>query len=245
MSHTPTDVTNEILAINQLYGGSDSTSQNYTAAGRCLNYARKATIQHPEEDRVTTIPRALKYQDTVGLFGSENHFVKVQLKVQNPVTECYDDPGYECVTIGADTVVPGDEYTYPNEGGDVPGTAYINRNTDLDTVNTYEPAGMLGNTIANINTVFVRVDLNNLKTGNHYVDNWFDVRLYYETREEHPYDVMYVHGQRYFYIGFHARNTKRLPYNVECAIGKASEEGNDGILFQSQVDAKLLAKTFS
>jgi hypothetical protein len=238
------DVTDQIIQINQLYGGSDNTSQNYTASGRCLNYARKASIQNPEVDRVTTIPRALKYQDAVGLFGSENHFVKVQLKIQNPVTECYDDPGYQCATLSADTFAPDDPYTTPNQG-EAPGAAYINIYADLETVNTYDPAGMLGNTIPNINTVFVRVDLNNLRTGNHYIDNWFDVRLYYETREEHPYDVMYVHGQRYFYIGFHARNTKRLPYNVECAIGKASDEGNDGILFQSQVDPRLLAKTFS
>ena len=239
------DVTDQIIQINQLYGGSDNTSQNHTSSGRCLNYARKASLQKPEVDKVTTIPRALKYEDTVGLFGSENHFIKVQLKIQNPVAECYDDPGYECAKLGSETFDANDPYTWPNSGGDRDGHAYITINWDLETFNTYEPAGMLGNTIPNINTVFVRVDLNNLKTGNRYIDDWFDVRLYYETREEHPYDVMYVHGQRFFYIGFHARNTKRLPYNVECVIGKSSDKGNDGILFINQIEPRLLAKTFS
>ena len=67
---------------------------------------------------------------------------------------------------------------------------------------------------------YVSVDLENLKTGNKYIDNWFDVRLYSKSREEHPYDKMYVRLNDYFYIGFHARNTKRLPYNVKCVIGR-------------------------
>ena len=31
---------------------------------------------------------------------------------------------------------------------------------------------------------------------------------------------MYVRSNDYFYIGIHARNTKRLPFNVECVLGK-------------------------
>ena len=59
-----------------------------------------------------------------------------------------------------------------------------------------------------------------LKTGNKYIDAWFDVRLYTKNREEHPYDKMYVRLNDFFYIGFHARNTRRLPYNVKCVIGQ-------------------------
>ena len=64
----------------------------------------------------------------------------------------------------------------------------------------------------------VKIDLHNLKTGNKYIDAWFDVRLYKPNREEHPYDVMYVDPKGFFYIGFHARNTKRLPYNVNMTV---------------------------
>ena len=66
----------------------------------------------------------------------------------------------------------------------------------------------------------VKINLKNLKTGNIYLDSWLDVRLYTQDREEHPYDVMYCGRRDSFYIGFHARNTKRLPYNVECIIGE-------------------------
>ena len=67
---------------------------------------------------------------------------------------------------------------------------------------------------------FLKVDLENLKTGNQYIDSWFDVRLYTRDRKEHPYNKMYVHLNDVFYIGFHARNTKRLPYNVSCDVGQ-------------------------
>jgi hypothetical protein len=63
------------------------------------------------------------------------------------------------------------------------------------------------------------IDLKNLKTGNTYIDSWLDVRLYTADREEHPYDRMYIRENDFFYIGFHARNTRRLPYNVDCLVG--------------------------
>ena len=65
----------------------------------------------------------------------------------------------------------------------------------------------------------VRVDLENLKTGNRFIDAWFDVRLYTKDRQEYSYDTMYIGVNDYFYIGFHARNTKRLPYNVRMTVG--------------------------
>ena len=39
-----------------------------------------------------------------------------------------------------------------------------------------------------------------------------------KNREEHAYDTMYVPVGEFFYIGFHARNTKRLPYNVRMTV---------------------------
>ena len=65
----------------------------------------------------------------------------------------------------------------------------------------------------------VRVDLTNLKTGNKYIDAWFDTRLYTKDKKEYEYEVMYINPKSYFYIGFHARNTKRLPYNVRMTVG--------------------------
>ena len=64
----------------------------------------------------------------------------------------------------------------------------------------------------------VKVDLSNLKTGNQYVDVWFDTRLYTPDRQPFEYDTMFLPLKGYFYIGFHARNTKRLPYNVSMTV---------------------------
>ena len=71
--------------------------------------------------------------------------------------------------------------------------------------------------------MYFKVELKNLKTGNKYIDAWLDVRLYNQYYDEHPYDIMYVKQKEPFYIGFHARNTRRLPYNVLCAISEESE----------------------
>jgi hypothetical protein len=99
-------------------------------------------------------------------------------------------------------------------------TGVIDESKDLTTVNTYDPALIRRDRLGNLSNAYVSVDLENLKTGNKYIDSWFDVRLYSKAREEHPYDKMYVRLNDFFYIGFHARNTKRLPYNVKCVIGR-------------------------
>ena len=53
----------------------------------------------------------------------------------------------------------------------------------------------------------------------------------------------YAKGNRFFYIGFHARNTKRIPYNVDCVVGQNTDsiEGNDGFLYYDDIDPRLLA----
>ena len=91
------------------------------------------------------------------------------------------------------------------------------KDLDLQSIPTSQP--QISNTLESIPRPLVRIDLNNLKTGNKYIDAWFDTRLYTKDRVEHPYDVMYVNPSSYFYIGFHARNTKRLPYNVRMTVG--------------------------
>ena len=234
------DITDQILQHHKIYGSSDFTAQFATASSRSLNYANGASIQKPELERVTTIPRTINYQDSVGLFGSENHFIKVDLKLQNPVSACFEEEGWECARTSTETVDPADEYTFANTGGPV-GQAFVNEEADKTTVNTYEPAQFLANTAFNLNSAMVKIDIKNLKTGNMYIDSWLDIRLYNKAREEHPYDVMYVGTNDYFYIGFHARNTKRLPYNIECDIGKSSDGTDDGYLRKENVPEELLA----
>ena len=218
------DVTQEILNNVLMYGASDNTAPQGLAASKSLNYAKGASIQKPVLEKVSVVPRRLKYADTVGLFGAENVFIKVDLNIKDTGNLCFEEPGWEClkITFGAFPIV--DTYY----------TAVMDVEKDLTTVNTYEPA-QITNKLANIRNPYVGVSLANLKTGNKYIDAWFDVRLYTKSRQEHPYDEMYLPVSDYFYIGFHARNTKRLPYNVECLIGT-------GYKPKSEVDPRLIAR---
>ena len=218
------DVTREILNNHLVYGASDNTNPSGLAASKSLNYAQGASIQRPVLENVSVVPRRLKYADTVGLFGAENVFVKVDLNIKDTGNLCFEEPGWQClkITLGAFPVVN----TYY--------TAAMDPDKDLVTENTYEPA-QIANTLAKIPNPYIGVSLANLKTGNKYIDAWFDVRLYTKSREEHPYDEMYVPLNDYFYIGFHARNTKRLPYNVECLIGT-------GYKTKNEIDPRLIAK---
>ena len=214
------DVSPQILETHRTYGASDSTKQGYVSSSRCLNYGNGSTIQKPELENISNIPRNIEYQDTVGLFGAENHFIKLTMDLKNPVSGLYEINGYETALLSDEVVVPEDSYTW-DQGFDKPGQAIIDNTKDLNNDSQgYEPAVMSGDTVPNLASKYFKVELKNLKTGNQYIDAWLDVRLYNRAREEHPYDVMYVKQGEFFYIGFHARNTKRLPYNVVCAIGQ-------------------------
>ena len=61
--------------------------------------------------------------------------------------------------------------------------------------------------------------LQNNKTGNIYVDSHVDGRLYGIDREERPYELMYISSNDCVYVGIHARNTKRLPFDMTVSIG--------------------------
>ena len=244
MTTTPriADVTDQILDTTFTYGGSGTTEQNYTAAARSLNFAEGNSFKSAERQPVTTIPKIFPFQDSIGLFGAENRFVKMAMNLQNPVSAFYEEPGYQPARLDIEKMVVNDPYTYANQG-DGPGAAYVDRKKDNYVVNTYEPAFVDGATVLrNINSLFFKVEINNLKTGNIYTDSWLDVRLYNQYFEEHPYDVMYVKRKEPFYIGFHARNTKRLPYNITCAVGlSANNIVNDGILDETLVPERLRA----
>ena len=37
-------------------------------------------------------------------------------------------------------------------------------------------------------------------------------------------DSMYIRPRDFFYIGFHARNDRRLPYKIDCTVGQQLED---------------------
>ena len=218
------DVTQEILASHLVYGASDNTAPQGLVASKSLNYAKGSTIQKPVRETVSIIPRRLKYADTVGLFGAENVFIKVDLNIVDTGNVCVEEEYWECLYI--------DNADFPTVNTYEQAETDISKDTTI--VNTYEPAEII-NRLPNLYRPHVNVSLTNLKTGNKYIDAWFDVRLYTKAKEEHPYNEMYLPITDYFYIGFHARNTKRLPYNVECLIGTGYKPFDE-------VDPRLIAR---
>ena len=220
------DVTPQIIKTHQIYGASDNTNPAYSSADKSLNYAVGGSIQRPELDRVTIIPYTINYKDTVGLFGKENHFVRLNVNINTDYAfACFEEPGWECARMTDNDMEVFNTYY----------TGVVDNSKDLTTVNTYDPALISRQGLATLFDSYVSVDLENLKTGNKYIDSWFDVRLYNKERMEHPYDKMYVRMNDYFYIGFHARNTKRLPYNVKCVIGREyiSGLGPEGMRYRN------------
>jgi len=211
MEESAKDVTQRILDRHIVYGASDSTNPAYLSSNRSLNYASGGSINSPEKDKVSIIPFTINYKDTVGLFGKENHFIRVDVNIVPTVAfACFEEEGWECAFITEGQASTVNTYM----------SAIVDLNTDLAPENDYDPAKILDNALRKKFDSYISVDLENLKTGNKYIDAWFDVRLYTKERQEHPYDKMYVRLNDFFYIGFHARNTRRLPYNVKCVIGQ-------------------------
>jgi len=73
------DVTEEYLEHVNTYGGSDSTRKDNIVAQKTLNYGSAGSIDKPDEITITS-PTTLNYKDELGLFGLENHYIKVNLK---------------------------------------------------------------------------------------------------------------------------------------------------------------------
>lgn len=206
------DVTKQILAHNITYGPSDYTGPHTLSASRSLNYAEGASIHKPSIEKLNVIPFTFNYQDAVGLFGVENHFIRVDVNVDRDYSKgCYEEQWYECAEISESVFDPTSNYK----------NAVIDRDADKTTVNTYEPANILPFTrVPLLYDAYISVDLKNLKVNNKYIDDWLDVTLYTSDRRPFAGDYMYVHLQDHFYIGLHARNTRRLPYNIQVTVGE-------------------------
>ena len=219
------DVTQQILHNHIIYGASDYTAPHGLASGKKLNYAEGATITKPSNQSCSVVPFTFKYQDTVGLFGAENHFVKIKLNIiGDQVNSCFEEVDWECAKITSqDTTEP-----YWEMG-------IVDDRLELDPV--YVSAEINLDVLPRLTNGYLSVDLNNLKLNNMHMDDWLDVRLYTKDREEHPYEKMYVRPQDFFYIGFHARNTRRLSYNVECVVGLEYLE------YQSIPDKRFIMRT--
>ena len=204
------DVTTQIRKSHIYYGGSDNTAQHRTASGKSLNYANGASIQRPVVQLCNIAPHTFNYQDSVGLFGAENHYIKFNLDLGDTTTVYYAEEGWEGPKL----------YTDPSDADGFWENFERSHLASTYPDNDYEAADVIPYFLPDLVDMYISVRLENHKTGNIYVDDWLDTRLYARNREEHAYDSMYVKQTDIFYVGFHARNTKRLPYNVSVHLGE-------------------------
>lgn len=218
------DVTDQILKHHEIYGSSDSSQQSNTAASKSLNYAKGASIQRPIEYGVTVFPTTFRFQDSVGLFGTENVFIKFNVRAIDTGNICIEEPGWECAFIdnSVQEVVPDDPYTFNTNDGPE-GQAFVTYKGRVLDDNGLEPDGFYPAGTFNANYLktgyaYSAYVVNN-KTGNQYVDKHLDVVLYDKNRRTTPHELMYISATDTFYLGIHARNTKRLPFDVTVYIG--------------------------
>lgn len=205
------DVTDQVIKINQTYGASDNTNPAYYSSNKNLNYAKSSnSLTNARQENLTVIPYQINYKDSVGLSGAENVFVKLQLNIQNSLS----------LVNGIEINDYVDAVIFPRiDDSDIYyETAVTDYSRDLETVNTYEPALITNEELDFVPNAHVEVNLDNLKTGNKFIDAWFDTTLYTPDRRPWEYDKIIVPIKSYIYIGFHARNTKRLPYNVSLTV---------------------------
>ena len=205
------DVTDQVIRINQTYGSSDNTNPAYYSSNKSLNYAKTSnSLVNAKQENLTVIPYEINYKDSVGLFGTENIFVKLQLNIQNSLSLVN---GIE-INEYIDAVI----FPYIDDSDIYYEGALTDYSRDLETVNTYEPALISNEGLDFVPNAHVAVNLANLKTGNKYTDAWFDTTLYTPDRRPWEYDRIIIPIKSFIYVGFHARNTKRLPYNVSLTV---------------------------
>ena len=215
------DVTEQYLATLIKYGGSEYTGPDSLVGSNSIVYAQGPSMQRAIEQTVTTVPFEINYQGDIGLMGTENIFFKINLDIQDTGSSinCFEELNWECVKVdinGTDTDV-----------------AYEDGIIDLNASEGDEPlyaAARFTNELpfAEGDTL-IGVTLTNEGTGNIYEDKNVDSMLYSKCRFEHGFDDMLVSLRGYFYVGIHARNTKRNAYNVKCKVGtsfKRPEELN-------------------
>ena len=214
------NVTTEINNKIQSMGGSGCSNPTYLSSNKSLLFANGAnSINTAPSQRVTAIPVQVNFSDSVGLFGSENRFVKVDLNILSSSTvfaniEFPENTYFPVWTLSDDTLI-NDYYT-----------ANFDYLLDPVTVNTYAPARVSGG-LSDYQRPMVSIDLTNLKTGNKFIDAWLDVTLYGKDKQPVDGDFLYTDIDSYFYIGFHARNTRRLAYNVDLKVGVEYLEYNN------------------
>jgi len=216
------NVTTEINNKISQMGGSGSARLEYLSPNRSLNFASGSNnINTAPAQAVTAIPYDVQFNDSVGLMGAENLFFKLKLNIISNSSVFLNSDTQENSYLPVWTFVEtGTTNDYDTAVMD------FSQETSTNKVNTFDPA-RVSNDLSNYGRPVVSVTLKNLKTGNQYLDNWLDIRMYDSQNRPIDYDKVYVDIESDLIIGFHARNTKRLPVNAQVEVGQEFLEYNN------------------
>ena len=232
------DVTEQIRQYHDLYGGSDNTAAPGLAASKSLNYAPAPTMQRAQVTKTTVFPFTYTLIGQVGLFGAENYYLRVDLDLLTPLNPEFEEDGwqpanidyfldtievntYEPAVLDFDKDPPPPQNTQANNDNNVC-EGYVKPEDEgkfppIVTYNCYM-AALITNPVPNFWDPVVSVELEDVGTGNIYIDNWLEPMLYTRERKMWGYDKMYIRPKDHFYVGVHARNTRHLPYNIKLKI---------------------------
>ena len=107
------DVTQEIQLRGRSYS-TGTTNPSGLVASRSLQFAKGPTMDRAVVQRISAIPQSLVYEDTVGLFGTENQYVRFELNAEDILqgVDVEDADGYRTVLQdrGTDLSVAGSDY---------------------------------------------------------------------------------------------------------------------------------------
>ena len=209
------DVTQNIVNNFNKYGATPSINPDYLATSKTLDFAQGASITKPLVENVTVLPLTIRYRDSVGLFGAENQFIKLEANIQNTNPR---DTRSRTTSFFESAVVTDNDPAIQNTYKKVIVTGFDN------TGDVHYAIATVNESLSPLSDPLVSVDLVNLKTGNRFVDDHFDVEIYTSDRVPHQQDRIYIKPNDHCYICFHARKPRRLPYDVQVTVGQVYEE---------------------
>ena len=200
------DVTQEVQQRALTYS-SGSTNPAGLVPNRSIQFAKGPTIDRAVVQRISAIPQTLIYEDTVGLFGTENQYVRFELNAEDIMqgVDVEDSDGYRTVLL-----------VNIEESGDYD-PAVLDDSVQEDQ-SVYLKA-VFESQVPDMSTTRLSAKITNLKTGNQYIDNWVAVSWYYSNKMPREEDKIYVTPRGRFTLGIHARKANRLPFRIQIDIG--------------------------
>ena len=205
------DITDQLNSSRNTYGGSDLTNPAYNAASKSLNLSSATnSIINATGVTISTIPFTITYEDSIGLFGAENYYTKINLNVIDTGNQQIIVNDYIGLTRSTDVALLN---TYS--------AATEDELLDIAPANDFDPASReLG--IDELPELFITLELNNEGTGNIYNDKHIEANLYDSNFNIANSEDALVNSKGEFYLGVHCYNTRRIPYKISVTIGESA-----------------------